>query len=115
MGIPGFLIPVVVLEVLAVIVVIWGLWLLLTNKDASNEPESAARRRAHSTAARKASDEVAVSSSAEQKAKSTDAEGPQSPRSAAKRDDSDRAAIVPSGNVSDEIDPSWPAPTPKSS
>ncbi|MET0865891.1 MAG: hypothetical protein ABWZ98_16290 [Nakamurella sp.] len=33
---------------------------------------------------------------------------------AAKRDSPERAAIAPSENVSDEINPSWPPPTPKS-
>jgi hypothetical protein len=110
MDIPNFLIPIVVLEVLAVIVVIWGLWILFTDKFEPDELEIAARRRVHSTGTRKASNGVAVPPAADQKPKPTGVAGHPSPTTAAKRDDSEKAAAVSGENTSDEIDPSWPPP-----
>ena len=41
---PSFLIPIIVLEVIALITVICGLWLLLTNKLEPDEPDGVAQR-----------------------------------------------------------------------
>jgi hypothetical protein len=112
--IPVFLYPVIVLEALAVLAIIWGLWFLLSNKGAS-ELDSGPQPRGRSVAATKASG--AVDTSPTDKArKSVDAKGLTSTRfPAAKPVDSHRPAIASAENASDEVDPSWPPPTPKSS
>jgi|ERR1700738_3629214 len=114
---PSFLIPIIVLEVIALITVICGLWLLLTNKLEPDEPDGVAQRGWQNKTTRTAPARVNVPASADQPSIPADIDDLPSPTSAAaaKPDLPERAAIVSHENGSDEIDPSWPAPTPKSS
>jgi hypothetical protein len=113
LSIPGFLIPIIALEVVALLAVIWGLWLLLTNKIDADELDRAPRRRGRITATGQAREHAAVSSSANRAATTTppDVDDLPSPiPAAAKSDSSEQTATTSSENVSDEIDPSWPPP-----
>jgi hypothetical protein len=115
MNIPTFLIPIVVLEILAVLTVIWGLWILFTQDFTPDELDHiAARRRVHTVKARFGDDKAPVKHVTNHTSKSHGTVRTQAPVSATKRDDSEEPTTS-SENPSDEIDPSWPAPTPKSS
>jgi hypothetical protein len=115
MNIPSFLIPIVVLEVLAVLTVIWGLWILFTQDFTPDELDrTAVGRRVHTIKARSGEDEASVKPLTNHTSKSHESVRTQAPASPTERDDSEGPATS-SENPSDEIDPSWPAPTPKSS
>ncbi len=120
MNIPGFLIPIVALEVVAVLAVICGLWLLFTNKLEADELDRPPRRRGHTTATDKTPEPAAVSSSANRAPKTTeveeeadaeekgpDVEHPPSPVSGAVKGDSpERTGSAPRKNVLEETNPS---------
>ena len=114
MNIPTFLIPIVVLEALAVLTVILGLWSLFTQDfplDESNR--TPVGRRVHMNKAR-SGDKASVKPLTNHTSKSHRTVRTQAPLSPTERDDS-QGPDASSENPSDEIDPSWPAPTPKSS
>jgi hypothetical protein len=115
MNIPTFLIPIVVLEALAVLTVILGLWILFTHDfppDVSNP--TAAGRRVHMNKAHSGEDKASVKPLTNHTSKSHRTVRTQAPLSPTERDDSE-GPDASSENPSNEIDPSWPAPTPKSS
>ncbi len=116
MNIPGFLIPIVALEAVAVLAVICGVWLLVTTKLEADEIDRAPRRRVHTTVTDKGPKPATVSSSAnraskptevEEKDKGPDVEDPPSPVSGAVEGDSpERAGSAPSTNVREDNNPS---------
>jgi hypothetical protein len=111
---PSFLIPVVVVEVLAVVAVIWSLSLLLTRKFPPDELDRiAARRTIHNGKAIKDFDAAAVSAPSEKSPKSLHNVGNPPSVPATERDRSAEVAVS-AQDVSEEIDPSWPPPVPKS-
>jgi hypothetical protein len=115
MHIPTFLIPIVVLEVLAVLTVILGLWILFTHDfppDESNR--TVVERRVHTNKARSGEDKASVKPLTNRTSKSHGTLLTQAPLSPTERDDSEEPTTSIE-NPSNEIDPSWPAPTPKSS
>jgi hypothetical protein len=115
MDIPTFLIPIVVLEVLAVLTVIWGLWILFTRDFNPDELDrTAVGRRVHTIKARSGEDKASGKPLTNRTSKSHESVRTQAPASPTGRDDSEGSATS-SENPSGEIDPSWPAPTPKSS
>jgi hypothetical protein len=115
MSIPTFLIPIVVLEALAVLTVILGVWILFTQDFPPDESNRAAvGRRVHVNKARSGEDKASVEPLTNQTSKSHGSVRSQAPLSPTERDDSEGPAAS-SDNPSNEIDPSWPAPTPKSS
>jgi hypothetical protein len=114
MNIPTFLIPIVVLEALAVLTVVLGVWILLTQEippDESNR--TPVRRRVRINKAR-SGDKASVKPLTHHTSKPHGTVQTQAPLSPTKQDDSEEPTTS-SENPSDEIDPSWPAPTPKSS
>jgi hypothetical protein len=115
MNIPTFLIPIVVLEALAILVVIWGLWILFKHDFTPDEVDHiAARRRVHTIKARPVVDKATVKPVSSPASKYHEPAGTQAPASPPGGDDSE-APATSSENPSDGIDPSWPAPAPKSS
>ncbi len=115
MNIPSFLIPIVVLEVLAVLTVIWGLWILFTHDFIPDELDrTPVGRQAPTIKAPSGEDKASVKPRAAPTSKSHESVRTEAPASPTERDDSEGPATS-SENPSDEIDPSWPAPTPKSS
>ena len=115
MNIPSFLIPIVVLEVLAVLTVIWGLWILFTHDFNPDELDrTPVGRQAHTITAASGEDKASVKPLTDHTSKSHESVRTEAPASPTERDDSEDPATS-SANPSDEIDPSWPPPTPKSS
>jgi hypothetical protein len=113
MNIPSFLIPIVVLEVLAVLTVIWGLWILFTEDFTPDELDrTAVGRRVQTVKARSREDKALGKPLSNHTSKSH--ESVRTPASPTERDASE-GPVTSSENPSDEIDPSWPPPTPKSS
>jgi hypothetical protein len=115
MNIPSFLIRIVVLEVLALLTVIWGLWILFTHDFTADELDrTPVGRRAHTIKATSGEDNASVKPLTDHTSKSHESVATEAPAPPTERDDS--GGPVTSGeNPSDEIDPRWPAPTPKSS
>jgi hypothetical protein len=116
MNFPTFLIPIVVLEALAVLTVVFGLWILFTQDFPPDESNRAAvGRRVHMNKARSGDKASVKPLPNHTTSKSHGTVRTQAPLSPTERDDSEGPATSQSENPSNEIDPSWPAPTPKSS
>jgi hypothetical protein len=100
---------------MAVLTVIWGLWILFTQEfppDESNR--TAIERRVQMNKAGSGEEKASVKPLTNHTSKSHGTVQTQAPISPTERDDSEEPTTS-SENPSNEIDPSWPAPTPKSS
>jgi hypothetical protein len=114
MNFPTFLIPIVVLEALAVLTVVLGLWILFTQDFPPDESNRAAVGRRVRINKARSGDKASVKPLPNHTSKSHGTVRTQAPLSPTERDDSE-GPDASSENPSNEIDPSWPAPTPKSS
>jgi hypothetical protein len=100
-NIPGFLYPIIVLEVLAVFAVICGLWLLFTDMEVPEVDEQRRETRGRRSATAKKSGHDVES---DRKApKSLDASGPSSARTPTSQPvDSPESAVPPGTNTSED-------------